>query len=96
MSKISQIQVDRLTYNVCDTSLRNLIDWRSKHQWNVYETDDGTNITTHALPAKTMNSSNHPYTSYQNYIIFEDIDARRSLHWNLSYFGYLWFSRRSK
>lgn len=74
MSKISQIQVDRITYNVCDLPLRENIDWLSKHQWNVYETDDGTNdnITEHALSAKTMNSSNHPYTSYQNYTIFEE------------------------
>lgn len=74
MLNISQIQVDRVTYNVCDTFLRDLVDWQSKHQWNVYETDDGSNnnITKRNLPAKTMNSSNHPYTSYQNYTIFEE------------------------
>ena len=73
MSNISQIQVDRTTYNICDSVLRNYIDhnWISR-QWNVYETDDGTNITEHSLSAKTMNSSNHPYTSYQNYTIFEE------------------------
>lgn len=74
LTKISQIQVDRITYNVCDLPLRDSIDWQSKHQWNVYETDNGSNdnITKRALPAKTMNSSNHPYTSYQNYTIFEE------------------------